>query len=120
MLRLSLCGLVVVALLVGCSGTQVTVYPLLDVDERSPTAYVDVFPHPDSLRRAHREIAIINATSNERVYRLDDGHPQLIEALVQKAQDIGADAIVIFQRRDPTLIVGGDRPKSFERLAKAY
>lgn len=117
--RLSFCGFAIATLLLGCSTPQVTVYPLTDLDERSPTARVDVYPHPDSLRRPHREIAVISATESEYVYTFEEGHPELIEALTEKAQEIGADAIVIFQSRDPTLIAGGDRPKSFERLAQA-
>lgn len=117
--RFPFCCLAMATLLLGCSAPHITVYPLLDLDERSPTTHVDMYPHPDSLRRPHREIAIISATESEYVYTLEEEHPELIEGLTEKAQEIGADAIVVFQSRDPTLVAGGDRPRSFERLAKA-
>ena len=100
--RLSLCGLATATLWLGCSTPQVIVYPLIDLDEQSPVAHVDVYPHPDSLQRPHREIAIISATDSEHVYTIEEEHPELIEALTEKARKIGADAIVIFQSREAT------------------
>ena len=116
---LSLYGFALALLLVGCSTPQLTVYPLTDLQGRAPTTQVDVYPHPDSLQRAHREIAVISATERKQVYSLEEGHPELIEALTQRAQEIGADAIVIFQSRDPTLLAGDNDPKSAERLDRA-
>ncbi|PEN09194.1 hypothetical protein CRI93_00225 [Longimonas halophila] len=117
--RRLLFGGVLALLLAGCSTPQLAVYPLTDLQGRAPTTQVDVYPHPDSLQRAHREIAVISATERKQVYTLEEGHPELMDALTETAREIGADAIVVIKSSDPTLLAGGDDPKSAERRDRA-
>jgi hypothetical protein len=111
--------LIVAALFSACRTPGLTVYPLLDLDDRTPTDHVDVFPDPDSLTRPYNEIAVIAVTDVDAAYNIGEDHRDAMEALIEKAKELGADAIAVIQERDPNMLSGGERPRSAERIARA-
>jgi len=110
---------VVAALFSACRTSGLTVYPLLDVDDRTPTEHVDVFPHPDSLTRPYTPIAVITVNDVDAAYNTSDDHRDAMEVLIEKARELGADAIAVIQERDPNMIFGGESPSSAERIERA-
>lgn len=101
-----------------CSYAPVAkVYPLTDLEGRLPTDYIEVYTHPNSLTRPHREIAIIKAVASERVHQPEREDAEYLDVLKQKAQEIGADAIVIIEEQAPFLF-GNDERERAARIAR--
>ena len=105
-------------LLPACSyAPAAKVYPLTDLEGRLPTDYIEVYTHPDSLTRPHREIALIKAVASERMHQPERDDAQYMDVLKEKAQEIGADAIVIIKQQDPFLF-GNDERARAARIAR--
>lgn len=81
----------------GSSYPHTRVYPLEEGRDRAPTSQVDVYLHPDSLQRPHREIAIIHGRDRKLTYKVDAELDDLVAAMQEEARALGADAIVIFR-----------------------
>lgn len=106
--------------LVACtSSPRVSVNALTELDAYEETDTVDVIPHPDSLTRDYEELALMRARATERVYDPDASDEPYVEALREEAAELGADAIVILERKDPSLVAGNDRRGSWDRIQRA-
>ena len=110
------------ATLAGCasSGPRVIVEPLVEVENRAPTDEIDVYPSPKDVGQAYEEVALLSVTSGERIYKPGEAEEKNKQALVEKAKELGADAVVITANYDPTLGVDQrERPQSGERAEQA-
>ncbi|MGI9174710.1 MAG: hypothetical protein ACR2GR_05280, partial [Rhodothermales bacterium] len=91
------------AVLAGCaSGPRVIVQPLVGVENRAPTGEVDVYDSPEDVEQAYEEVALLSVTSGECIYEPGEAKEKNVQALVTKAKELGADAVVITSNYDPS------------------
>ena len=89
----------VLLLLVGCvARPRVHVQPLEASPPYSPTEHVELFAENDTIERPYREIALLSATGTYRAY---GKHDKVTDALLKKAMEIGADAVIISRAYSP-------------------
>jgi hypothetical protein len=78
--------LIALILLSGCA--SVSVIPLGEQAVRKPSSTVLVFASPESVGRKYKEIAQLSFVGGEK-------HDKAVKKLIEKAQEMGADAIIL-------------------------
>jgi len=89
---------IVLLMTVGCA-PKVAVQPLVPEKRAPNTGQLDVYQSADAIGRPYKKIALLSATSQKRV-RAEKGAAE--EPIVRQAREIGADAVIIKDRRART------------------
>jgi hypothetical protein len=97
--RLSVISVVVVLLLAAGCGPKVAVQPLAPEKRAPNTGNLDVYESADAVGRSYKKIALLSVTSQKRA-REEKGSAE--EPLERQAKEIGADAVIIKERRART------------------
>lgn len=92
------CVFLVLLLAAGCA-PKVAVQPLESVKRAPNSGKLDVYESADDVKRPYKKIALLNATSQKRV-REEKGAPE--EPILRQAREIGADAVIVKERRATT------------------